>query len=233
MNFNTLEYLLFLPAVLALHWALPHRLRWMLLLAASWLFYFWWEPVAGLLLVAVILVTWLCGLGAAQARSPAARAACLAAALGACLGCLVLFKYAGFFARLAGGSPAWRLLLPAGISFYTFQSLSYVLDVYRGQTAPERHFGYYALFISFFPQLVAGPIERSGRLLPQLRRERSLSRAQLSAGGWLLLAGYFKKVVVADGLAPLVNGVYAAPGTAGGPEVIAATVLFGLQIYCD
>lgn len=233
MNFNTLEYLLFLPAVLALHWALPHRLRWMLLLAASWLFYFWWEPVAGLLLVAVILVIWLCGLGAAQARSPAARAACLAAALGACLGCLVLFKYAGFFARLAGGSPAWRLLLPAGISFYTFQSLSYVLDVYRGQTAPERHFGYYALFISFFPQLVAGPIERSGRLLPQLRRERSLSRAQLSAGGWLLLAGYFKKVVVADGLAPLVNGVYAAPGTAGGPEVIAATVLFGLQIYCD
>ena len=83
MNFNTLEYLLFLPAVLALHWALPHRLRWMLLLAASWLFYFWWEPVAGLLLAAVILVTWLCGLGAAQARPPAARTACLTAALAA------------------------------------------------------------------------------------------------------------------------------------------------------
>ena len=233
MNFNTLEFLLFLPAVLALHWALPHRLRWALLLASSWLFYFWWEPMAGLLLVAVTAATWLCGLGAARERPPAVRRACLAMALGACLGCLGVFKYAGFFAGLAGASPGWRLLLPVGISFYTFQALSYVLDVYRGRTAPEGHFGYYALFISFFPQLVAGPIERSGRLLPQLRRERTLSREQLSAGGWLLLTGYFKKAAIADGLAPLVDAVYAAPGQAAGPEIIAATALFGLQIYCD
>ena len=233
MNFNTLEFLLFLPAVLALHWALPHRLRWALLLAASLLFYFWWEPLAGLLLAAVVAVTWLCGLGAAREKPPAVRRACLAMALGACLGCLGVFKYAGFFAGLIHGGPAWRLLLPVGISFYTFQALSYVLDVYRGRTAPEGHFGYYALFISFFPQLVAGPIERSGRLLPQLRRERTLSREQLSAGGWLLLTGYFKKAAIADGLAPLVDAVYAAPGQAGGPEIIAATALFGLQIYCD
>ena len=233
MNFNTLEFLLFLPAVLALHWALPHRLRWALLLASSWLFYFWWEPMAGLLLVAVTAATWLCGLGAAREKPPAARRACLAMALGACLGCLGVFKYAGFFAGLIPGGPAWRLLLPVGISFYTFQALSYVLDVYRGRTAPEGHFGYYALFISFFPQLVAGPIERSGRLLPQLRRERTLSREQLSAGGWLLLTGYFKKAAIADGLAPLVDAVYAAPGQAAGPEIIAATALFGLQIYCD
>ncbi len=233
MNFNTLEFLLFLPAVLALHWALPHRLRWALLLASSWLFYFWWEPMAGLLLVAVTAATWLCGLGAARERPPAVRRACLAMALGACLGCLGVFKYAGFFAGLIHGGPAWRLLLPVGISFYTFQALSYVLDVYRGRTAPEGHFGYYALFISFFPQLVAGPIERSGRLLPQLRRERTLSREQLSAGGWLLLTGYFKKAAIADGLAPLVDAVYAAPGQAAGPEIIAATALFGLQIYCD
>ncbi len=233
MNFNTLEFLLFLPAVLALHWALPHRLRWALLLASSWLFYFWWEPMAGLLLVAVTAATWLCGLGAAREKPPAVRRACLAMALGACLGCLGVFKYAGFFAGLIPGGPTWRLLLPVGISFYTFQALSYVLDVYRGRTAPEGHFGYYALFISFFPQLVAGPIERSGRLLPQLRRERTLSREQLSAGGWLLLTGYFKKAAIADGLAPLVDAVYAAPGQAGGPEIIAATALFGLQIYCD
>ncbi len=233
MNFNTLEFLLFLPAVLALHWALPHRLRWALLLASSWLFYFWWEPMAGLLLVAVTAATWLCGLGAARERPPVVRRACLAMALGACLGCLGVFKYAGFFAGLIHGGPAWRLLLPVGISFYTFQALSYVLDVYRGRTAPEGHFGYYALFISFFPQLVAGPIERSGRLLPQLRRERTLSREQLSAGGWLLLTGYFKKAAIADGLAPLVDAVYAAPGQAAGPEIIAATALFGLQIYCD
>ncbi len=233
MNFNTLEFLLFFPAVLALHWALPHRLRWVVLLAASGLFYVWWEPAAGLLLAAVIASTWLCGLGAAQKRSAALRRVSLGAALGACLGCLAVFKYGGFLARLACGNPGWRLLLPAGVSFYAFQSLSYVLDVYRGRIAPERHLGYYALFISFFPQLVAGPIERSDRLLPQLRRERRWSRGQLSAGGWLLLAGYFKKVVIADGLAPLVDGVYAAPGAAGGPEIIAATVLFGLQIYCD
>ena len=233
MNFNTLEFLLFLPVVVAFHWALPHRLRWALLLAASLLFYFWWEPLAGLLLAAVVAVTWLCGLGAAQGKRPAVRKACLAGALGACLGCLGVFKYAGFFARLAGASPGWRLLLPAGISFYTFQALSYVLDVYRGRTAPEGHFGYYALFISFFPQLVAGPIERSELLLPQLRRERRLDREGLAAGGWLLLAGYFKKVVLADGLAPLVDGVYAAPGGASGPAIVLATALFGVQIYCD
>lgn len=233
MNFNTLEFLLFFPAVLALHWALPHRFRWAVLLAASLLFYFWWEPVAGLLLAAVILVTWLCGLGAARGKPPAARKACLALALCTCLGCLCVFKYAGFFVSLAGGNLGWKLLLPVGISFYTFQSLSYVLDVYRGRTAPERHLGYYALFISFFPQLVAGPIERPDRLLPQLRRERKLSREEASAGVWRLLAGYFKKVVIADGLAPLVDGVYADPGGALGPEIIAATVLFSLQIYCD
>ena len=233
MNFNTLEFLLFLPAVLALHWALPHRLRWALLLASSWLFYFWWEPMAGLLLVAVTAATWLCGLGAAREKPPAVRRACLAMALGACLGCLGVFKYAGFFAGLIHGGPAWRLLLPVGISFYTFQALSYVLDVYRGRTAPEGNIFRYALFVSFFPQLVAGPIERSGRLLPQLRRERTLSREQLSAGGWLLLTGYFKKAAIADGLAPLVDAVYAAPGQAAGPEIIAATALFGLQIYCD
>ena len=233
MNFNTLEFLLFLPMMTALHWALPHHFRWAALLAASWLFYFWWEPVAGLLLVAMIVVTWLCGLGASKGNPRPVRTACLILALAACLGCLGVFKYAGFFASLTGGNLAWKLLLPAGISFYTFQALSYVLDVSRGRTAPERHFGYYALFISFFPQLVAGPIERSDRLLPQLRRARSLSREQLSAGAWLLLTGYFKKVVVADGLAPLVDAVYAAPGGAAGPEVVAATVLFGLQIYCD
>lgn len=233
MNFNTLEFVLFLPVVLVLHWLLPRRARWAALLAASLFFYFWWEPAAGLLLLAVIGITWLCGLGAAQDRPPALRRLCLGLALGACLGCLGVFKYAGFFSSLLGRGPGLALLLPAGISFYTFQSLAYVLDVYRGDAAPERHLGYYALFVSFFPQLVAGPIERSDRLLPQLRRERKLTRANLSRGGMLLLTGYFKKVVVADALAPLVDAVYGAPGETAGPEIILATVLFGLQIYCD
>ncbi len=232
MNFNSLEFLVFLPAVFALHWLLPHRFRWALLLLASWLFYFRWDLRAGLLLAGITLVSWLCGRGVARSRSRWGRRALLALALVLCLGCLGLFKYAGVFASLAGLERPLRLILPAGISFYTFQALAYVIDVYRGG-AEEGHFGYYALFVSFFPQLVAGPIERPGRLLPQLRGERKLTPAGLSAGGWLLLEGYFKKVVVADSLAPFVDGVFAAPGEALGPEVVLATILFGLQIYCD
>ena len=232
MSFQTLEFLLFFPAVFLLHWSLPHRFRWPLLLLASWLFYFWWAPWAGLLLVGTTLVSWLCALGVHGQRGRVRRF-CLLTALAVPLGCLALFKYAGFFASIAGAQLSLRLILPVGISFYTFQTLSYVLDVYRGKTEPERHFGYYALFVSFFPQLVAGPIERPEHLLPQLRRERRFSVRDLSYGGWLLLTGYFKKLVVADLLAPLVDRVYAGPGAALGPQIAAATVLFGIQIYCD
>lgn len=233
MNFNSLEFLVFFPVVFTLHWLLPHRCRWLLLLAASWLFYFWWNPWTGSLLVGVTLISWLCAGGIARAQSKRTRKALLIMALAACLGCLAVFKYAGFFISITGGSLAFQIILPVGISFYTFQTLSYVIDVYRGNVETERHFGYYALFVSFFPQLVAGPIERPERLLPQLREERTFSLSDLSAGGWLLLEGYFKKVVIADSLAPFVDRVYAAPGEALGPEAALATVLFGIQIYCD
>lgn len=232
MNFHSLEFLIFLPVVFVLHWVLPHRFRWALLLVASSLFYFWWNFWTGFLLVGATLVSWLCGRGIARSQSPYTRRALLVLALITCLGCLAVFKYAGFFASLAGLELSLQIILPVGISFYTFQTLSYVIDVYRGQ-GEESHFGYYALFVSFFPQLVAGPIERPGRLLPQLKAERTFSMENLSAGGWLLLEGYFKKVVIADGLAPFVDQVYAAPGEALGPEIVLATVLFGLQIYCD
>jgi len=182
--------------------------------------------------VGITLVSWLCGRGIARAKSPNACRVLLALALCVCLGCLALFKYAGFLASLAGIELAWRIILPVGISFYTFQSLSYVIDVYRGG-AEEPHFGYYALFVAFFPQLVAGPIERSENLLPQLRAKRRFTPANLSAGSWLLLEGYFKKVVIADRLAPFVDGVFAAPAETAGPEIALATVLFGFQIYCD
>lgn len=155
-----------------------------------------------------------------------------ALALALCLGCLAAFKYTGFFACLAGLDLSLQIVLPVGVSFYAFQTLSYVIDVYHGKRE-EAHFGYYALFLSFFPQLVAGPIERPEHLLPQLRAEREFSAQGLSAGGWLLLEGYFKKIVIADSLAPFVDRVYAAPGQALGPEIALATALFGLQIYCD
>ena len=233
MNFNSLEFLVFFPVVFILHWALPHRFRWALLLAASWLFYFWWNPWTGFLLVGATLISWLCARGIARTRKTAARRAWLALALTACLGCLGIFKYTGFFASIAGLELPLQIILPVGISFYTFQTLSYVIDVYRGTVKPEGHFGYYALFVSFFPQLVAGPIERPENLLPQLRAQRRFSTENLAAGGWLLLEGYFKKIVIADSLAPFVDRVFGAPGEALGPEIALATALFGVQIYCD
>ena len=233
MNFNSLEFLVFFPLVFVLHWILPHRFRWTLLLAASWLFYFWWNPWTGFLLVGTTFVSWMCAKGIARTETAAVKRAWLALALAASLGCLGVFKYAGFFASVAGLELALRIILPVGISFYTFQTLSYVIDVYRGAVKTEEHFGYYALFVSFFPQLVAGPIERPENLLPQLRAERRFSTEYFAAGGWLLLEGYFKKIVIADGLAPFVDRVYGAPGEALGPEIVLATVLFGVQIYCD
>ena len=233
MNFNSLEFLVFFPAVFALHWILPHRFRWALLLAASWLFYFWWNPWTVFLLVGTTLASWLCANGMAQTEAAAVKRAWLILALATSLGFLGVFKYAGFFASIAGLELPLQIILPVGISFYTFQTLSYVIDVYRGTVKTEKHFGYYALFVSFFPQLVAGPIERPENLLPQLRSKRRFSTKNLAAGGWLLLEGYFKKIVIADGLAPFVDRVYGAPGKALGPEIVLATALFGIQIYCD
>ncbi len=233
MNFNAPEFPVFLLLVFIAHWTLPHRLRWVALLGASWLFYGWWDVRAGFLLLGVTLLSWLCAGGIDRAERPFARRALLALALAGSLGCLAYFKYAGFFASLIGRELTHRILLPVGISFYTFQSISYVVDVYRKRISAEGHFGYYALFVSFFPQLVAGPIERTEHLLPQLRAERTLRREDLSQGGWLLLEGYFKKLVIADRLAVYVDRIYGAAEAASGPEIVLATILFGLQIYCD
>jgi D-alanyl-lipoteichoic acid acyltransferase DltB (MBOAT superfamily) len=229
VNFNTLEYLVFLPVVAVLHVFAPHKWRWALLLAASWLFYFSWEPMAGLLLVLTTLVSWLCALGVGKTQGKASKKALTAASIVFSLGLLIFFKYSGFLAP----SLSLKILLPVGISFYTFQSLSYVIDVYRGKIEPERHFGYYALFVSFFPQLVAGPIERPDKLIPQLRAERKITRSDILDGGALLLRGYFKKTVLADTIAPCVDSVFALPETASAIGVLLGAALFGLQIYCD
>ena len=232
MNFISAQFVVLFPLVL-LCWrhTAPAR-RWVVLLAASWLFYAAGQPQTFPLLLLATGVCYLAARRVAAAQSKAAKRAWLALALGTCLGILFLFKYLGFAASLFGlGAPA--LLLPVGISFYTFQNLSYVIDVYRGNMEPERHFGYYALFVSFFPQLVAGPIERPQNLLPQLRRAAGPSREDVQAGMQLLLRGYCKKLVLADFAAPFVEPVYASPATAAGPAVVAATVLFALQIYGD
>ncbi len=237
MSFDSLRYLLFRPAVVLLHWLTPSRFRWMALLAASYVFYASWNAALSLLILFVTGCSWLAGLLLEKTESLRLRRLLLMSALAVCLGLLAYFKYFNLLCQTAaaflGGE--WRfmdIVLPVGVSFYSFQALSYVIDVYRKKMRAERHFGYYALYISFFPQLVAGPIERADNLLGQLRKERRFERSDFSAGLRLLVSGYFRKIVVADLAAPFVNAVFAAERP-DGSAVLAAVLLFGIQIYCD
>ncbi len=237
MSFDSAPFLVFLPVVSALHWLCPSRGRWAVLLAASLLFYMSWSAPLTLLLAAVIGASWLAGLALGRTEKPRRRKLILALALAACLGLLGYFKYFNFLAGtlsglLGRGWDPWDIILPVGCSFYVFQAVSYVVDVYRGGLAAERHLGYYALYICFFPQLVAGPIERAGDLLPQLRRERRLTGQDVEMGLRLLLSGFFRKVVIADFCGGFVTAAYAAP-CPDGSAVLVGTLLFSLQIYCD
>ncbi|HBN12876.1 MAG TPA: MBOAT family protein [Clostridiales bacterium] len=243
MNFNSLEFLIFLPVVLAVFWLLPHKFRWAWLLAASYYFYMSWNAW----LIFLILGTTLCSYGAAIAidrtKNVKIKKLLLALTIIVCLGTLVFFKYFNFLLKSAIDflnlfsmniqSVSLDIILPVGISFYTFQTLSYVIDVYRGKFAPEYHFGYYALFVSYFPQLVAGPIERPDKLLPQLRKEQFISSDDFAAGLRILLTGFFRKCVVADVCGLYVNSVFADIGAANSLAVAIAGALFLVQIYCD
>ncbi len=243
MTFNSLAFLIFFPTVTLLYFLLPNRFRWMLLLVASYYFYMSWNPS----LVFLILFTTVVSYGAAllleKTESKKLRKACLIITLCACLGVLFFFKYFNFLSstvtgllrlfRLPVKDHLLDLILPVGISFYTFQTLSYVIDVYRGTIPAERHFGYYALFVSFFPQLVAGPIERPQNLLPQLKAEHRFDQDNFRIGIKIMLAGFFKKVVIADQFAAYVVQIYSHPETATAPAIIIATVMFTFQVYCD
>lgn len=246
MLFNSLSFAIFFPIVFTLHFVLPHRQRWWLLLIASYVFYMWWRPEYALLILFSTGVDFFAARAMHRSLLNRTRKLWLAFSLTCNLGTLVAFKYLGFFTRnvnrLASElgwerlgmllpEPDW--LLPVGISFYTFQSLSYTIDVYRGDTEPEEHFGYFALYVSFFPQLVAGPIERSSRLLPQIRERRPFDYRLAADGLKVMLWGLFKKIVIADRLAPLVDTVYSEPTQFVGLSLILATIAFSLQIYCD
>ncbi len=240
MSFDSLTYLLFLPIVAGLYRLLSKRLRPLLLLLASVVFYASWNVPLTLLLFGVIALTYGAALWIERARR--GRRAILLCALAACVFLLLYFKYFGFLlgmvqtvVRFLGGTADWTLweiLLPVGVSFYTFQAMSYVIDVYRGRQRAERNVLYYALYISFFPQLVAGPIERAESLLPQLHKAELASREDVRFGLRLLLSGYFKKIVLADFCARFVDRVYAAAAP-DGSAVLIGTLLFGIQIYCD
>ena len=277
MNFTSAEFLLFFPVVLLLFRFLPPNTRWMLLLAASWAFYMSYNPSTGILLILATTCSYLAGIRIEDCRKDKTAGFKMqlwtGVGIGVPLACLLVFKYAGFaadnvsaLANAIGIHTAARLprfVLPIGISFYTFQTLSYVIDVRRGTIPAERHFGLYALFVSFFPQLVAGPIERPGKLIPQLRRvcgmpfaecsvpggsqsafvstglpeaprpRSSSERGDLANGLGLMLLGFFKKLVVADYLAQFAEPVYHDPSGATGFSVILAAFFFAIQIYCD
>lgn len=239
MSFDSGAYLLFLPAAVLLHWLCTHRGRWAVLLSASLFFYASWSvPLTGLLLAEAGAV-WLSGLALGRWRHPVLRRLALGLALAVCFGLLGYFKYFNFLAgsvsALLGGTwDAWDIILPVGCSFYTFQAVSYVIDAYRGRLEPERHPGYLTLYLAFFPQLVAGPIEKASNLLPQLKEEHRFTYENTSWGAKLMAWGFFKKMVVADQLAVLlVDPVYQNPGSYEGGILVLATCAFAFQIYCD
>jgi len=243
MNFVSIEFILFFPLVLFLYWILPFQYRWIHLLVSSYFFYLIWAPWTLLLLLTTTLISYIASRMIEGAKSRALRNFWLITTLIVCLGCLIVFKYLGFLTENVTtllhlfGIPmqdiVLKIFLPVGISFYTFQTLSYVIDVYRGDIQAEKHLGYYALFVSYFPQLVAGPIERPSNLLPQLREKHFINPVDLVDGLKLMLRGFFKKLVIADYLATYVDVVYAAPDQADGPAIVIATVMFAFQIYCD
>lgn len=242
MLFNSLEFVVFLIPVLALYAVLPHRKQNLMLLAASYMFYGAWDYRFLSLLFASTVADYFIGLRLGAETDKRRRKRLLLTSIGINLSMLGFFKYFGFFtqsmADFAGMfgvelSPVTlNIVLPVGISFYTFQTLSYTFDIYRRQLEPERRFTDFALFVAFFPQLVAGPIERAKRLLPQITAPRNVTPEKIGMGVYLILLGLFKKVVVADNLAPIVDRIF-NQGNVTGVEVLIAAIAFGFQIYCD
>ena len=212
-----------------------------ILLSASYVFYGWWDWRFLFLIFISSITDYIIGLKISETDSARKRKGLLAISLIVNLGMLFVFKYFNFFVdtfiELFGitenRSNLIRIILPVGISFYTFQTLSYTIDIYRRQLQPTKSLVTFLTFVSFFPQLVAGPIERASRLIPQFEKRFEFNYNQAKSGLKLILWGLFKKVVIADQTAQIVNAVYQAPETFNGPALVIATILFGFQIYCD
>lgn len=243
MLFNSLLFAAFLTAVFILYYILPVRFRWIFLLLASYAFYMNLHAAYGLLLFFSTLLTYRFALRLENASEKKKKRLCLTGGILPLLVILLTFKLgAPVINRLNALIDAGRLslqpltiriLLPAGVSFYFFQSMGYLIDVYKGKIRAERHFGHYALFVSFFPQLLAGPIGRADALLPQLKAERRFDYDSASYGLKLMTWGYFKKLVIADTFAATVNQVYDNCYSYVGLVFIITTVMYALQIYCD
>lgn len=241
MLFNSLEFFIFFPIVTLIYFLLPHRFRWSWLLLASCYFYMRFIPIYILILFFTIAVDYIAGLFIEKARGPKRRLFLIFSII-ANIGVLAVFKYFNFMnANLAGLAKVldWNypieplaIILPIGLSFHTFQSLSYTIEVYFGRQKAEKNPGIFALYVMFYPQLVAGPIERPQNLLHQFREKHHFEYKRVTDGLKLMAWGLFKKVVIADRLAVVVNHVYGHPRDLKGGLLI-ATVCFAYQIYCD
>lgn len=243
MLFNSLTFLIFFPLVTIIYFLLPHRARWAWLLAASCYFYMFFKAVYILILFFTIIIDYFAGILLENEKDAKRKKWWLIASLIANVGVLAVFKYFNFLnGNLSGlcnlfGAvnpiPSLSILLPIGLSFHTFQAMSYTIEVYRGNQRAERHFGVYSLYVMFYPQLVAGPIERPQNMLHQFHEKHFFDYQQTVEGLRMMLWGLFKKVVIADRLSVFVDMVYDHPNDYHGFQTILATVFFSFQIFCD
>ena len=244
MLFNSFAFLIFFPLVCLIYFILPYKYRWAFLLVASYYFYMNWKPVYAVLIFSSTIITYYSAIFIEKFRTDLKlKKFFLVISLLLNFGILFIYKYFNFinesvfsilsYVNLQWEVPNLDILLPVGISFYTFQAVGYTIDVYRGDLKAERHLGIYALFVSFFPQLVAGPIERAKNLLPQFKQSFNVDYERISSGLKIMLWGFFMKLVVADRLSVYVDAVYNNVPQHNGTSLLLATVLFAIQIYCD
>ncbi|MBI3509247.1 MAG: MBOAT family protein [Bacteroidetes bacterium] len=250
MLFNSIHFLIFLPVVFILYWIIPHKWRWMLLLIASYYFYMSWNPWFGILLAATSCIDWFVGKKIQdsgfriQEKSRIRKGkSWLLLSIITNIGCLAAFKYSAFAyntfsflsASVNGKQPHYieAFIIPIGLSFYVFHSMSYVIDVYRGKIPAEKNLGIFAVFVSFFPQLVAGPVARFGDLGVQFHSEKKLVHENLVEAVRLMTWGFFKKIVIADRLHDLVTPVFNDPHSYSGSSLFIISFFFAVQIYCD
>ncbi|WP_137791402.1 MBOAT family O-acyltransferase [Bacillus sp. E(2018)] len=242
MTFISIEFLLFLAITVLLNYSIPHRFRWVLLLVASYVFYASLSIQFILLLLISTAFTYFTGIFIEKQETKKQKKKALVVGISVLLFFLGWFKYFNFvneslrsFATFMGWNysiPYQEIVLPLAISFYTFQAVSYLVDIFYGKQKAERHYGYFSVYFAFFPQLVAGPIERAKKLIPQLKVEQRLNYENLVYGMKRIAWGFFKKTLIADRLAPIVASVYDSPNPSGS-EIVLATILFSIQLYAD
>lgn len=243
MLFNSLDFIFFFPVVTLIYFLLPHKYRWLHLLVASCIFYMYFVPVYILILFATILIDYAAGILIEQAEDAVKRKRWLILSIVANVGVLCLFKHYNFFVGnidvlLASGGvkanlPLLNIILPIGLSFHTFQAMSYTIEVYRGNQKAERHLGIYALYVMFYPQLVAGPIERPQNLLPQFRERHTPEYDRITAGLRLMFWGLIKKVVIADRIGTITDPIFDHPHSYSALGLYVGVALFHVQVFCD